>query len=485
MRKVLWVVGIIAVLGAAGFVTYRVLAARQSATQVGTVNTQTTTVVLGSIPATISTAGTVRSGQTATISWQASGRVDKVNVKLGDKVQANQQLASLDPASLSPALISAQQTLINAQKSLANLQGSSLSLAQAEQAVTTDQTTLTNALASRAGLNGKTVTSQAVINQAYANYLLAQAKVDTLQKRYDNMASLNDQNLRKAQALSALSAAQQTRDADLAAYNGDKAAASSQDLATADAAVAVAQAALADAQHQVELIKNGGATDDIKAAQAAVDAAQATLNQQFLAAPFAGTISSVSSQVGDLVSSGTNAFQIDALSNLFVDLPVAEVDVTNVKDGQAATLTFDAIPNKTYNGVVTQIGLVGTSTQGVVNYPVTVQISDADAMVKPGMTAAVSIVVNQHDNVLLVPNQAIQVTGSRHQVVVLFEGQQIPVPVTVGLTNSTMSEVTGNQLKEGDTILLNPPAATNTSGARGGGILGGGGFGGGFGRPGG
>ena len=465
--------------------TYRVLAARQSAAQVGTVNVQTTTVVRGSIPATISTAGTVRSGQTAVIAWQTSGKVDKVDVKLGDQVKANQQLASLDPNSLSPAMIGAVQTLIDAQKSLANLQGSSLSLAQAEQAVTTAQTTLTNAQATRAGLNGTTATSQAVIDQAYANYLISQASVDRLQKRYDNMASLNDQNLRKAQALSALSAAKQKRDSDLAAYNADKAAPSSQDLATADATVAVAQATLTDAQHQLDLIKNGSATDDIKAAQAAVDAAQATLNQQFLAAPFAGTISSVSTQAGDLVSSGTNAFQIDALSSLFVDLPVAEVDITNVKVGQPATLTFDAIPNKTYNGIVTQIGLVGASTQGVVNYPVTVQITDADGMVKPGMTAAVSIVVNQHDNVLLVPNQAIQVTGSRHQVVVLFEGQEIPVPVTVGLTNESMSEVTGNQLKEGDTILLNPPAVTTNTGARGGGILGGGGFGGGFARPGG
>jgi HlyD family secretion protein len=484
MKKVLLVVGIIAVIGAASFLTYRVLAARQSASQVGTANVQTTTVVRGSIPATISTAGTVRSGQTATISWQTSGKVDEVNVKLGDQVQAKQQLASLDPASLSPAMIGAVQTLIDAKKSLANLQGSSLSQAQAEQAVTTAQTTLTNAQATRAGLNGTTAASQAVINQAYANYLLSQSRVEQLQKHYDNMASLNDQNLRKAQALSALSAAQQKRDSDLAAYNADKAAPSSQDIATSDAAVAVAQATLVDAQHQLELIKNGSVTDDIKAAQAAVDAAQATLNQQFLAAPFAGTISSVNVQVGDLVASGTNAFQIDALSTLFVDLPVAEVDITNVKVGQPATLTFDAISGKTYNGNVTQIGLVGTSTQGVVNYPVTVQITDADEMVKPGMTAAVSIVVDQHDNVLLVPNQSIQVTGSRRQVVVLFEGQEIPVPVTVGLTNSTMSEVTGNQLKEGDTILLNPPAATTTNGARGG-FFGGGGFGGGFARPGG
>jgi HlyD family secretion protein len=424
----------------------------------------------------------VQSGQTAIISWQTTGRVGAVNVQLGDKVQLNQRLASLDPSSLSPSLIGAEQTLIDAQKSLASLQGSTLTLAQAEQTVTADQTALTNAQATRAGLNGKTLTSQAVIDQAYANYLLAQARVDTLQKRYDNMASLNDQNLRKAQALSALSAAQQTRDADLAAYNNDKAAPSSQDLATADAAVAVAQAQLVDAQHQVDLIKNGGASNDIKAAQAAVDAAQATLNQQFLNAPFTGTISAVNVQVGDLVSAGTNAFQIDNLDGLFVSLPVAEVDISNVKVGQQANLTFDAIPNKTYNGVVTQIGLVGTSTQGVVNYPVMVQITDADALVKPGMTAAVNIVVNQHDNVLLVPNQAIQVTGSRHQVVVLFEGQQIPVPVTIGLTNESMSEVTGNQLKEGDTILLNPPAATTNNSSRGGFF---GGFGGGFGRPGG
>ena len=69
MKKVLLVVGIIAVLVAAGFVTYRVLAARQSAAQAGAANLQTTTVVRGSIPATISTAGTVRSGQTAVIAW--------------------------------------------------------------------------------------------------------------------------------------------------------------------------------------------------------------------------------------------------------------------------------------------------------------------------------------------------------------------------------------------------------------------------------
>ncbi len=124
MKKVMMIIGIIVVIGAAGFLTYRVLAARQSAAQAGTANLQTTTVTRGSIPQTISTAGTVQSGQTAVIAWQTTGKVGAVNVKLGDKVQANQPLASLDPNSLSPALIGAEQTLLNAQKTLEGLQGS-------------------------------------------------------------------------------------------------------------------------------------------------------------------------------------------------------------------------------------------------------------------------------------------------------------------------------------------------------------------------
>jgi multidrug efflux pump subunit AcrA (membrane-fusion protein) len=162
-----------------------------------------------------------------------------------------------------------------------------------------------------------------------------------------------------------------------------------------------------------------------------------------------------------------------------VDLPIAEIDISSLQVGQKASLTFDAIPNKQYSGVVTEVGMVGASTQGVVNYPVTVQITNVDASIRPGMTAAVNIVIAQHDNVLMVPNQAIEVTGRQRQVIVLFEGQQIPVQVAVGLSNETMSEVTGSQLKEGDTIVVNPSTTTTNTGGRGAGGVIIGGFGGG------
>jgi multidrug efflux pump subunit AcrA (membrane-fusion protein) len=156
-----------------------------------------------------------------------------------------------------------------------------------------------------------------------------------------------------------------------------------------------------------------------------------------------------------------------------VDVVVSEIDINKIQVGQAVQLSFDAIPNKTYDGKVTTVGTVGTSSQGVVNFPVTVQLTDADAKVKPGMSAAVSIEVATDNNVLLVPNQAVRSLGSQHTVTVLYQGQLIPVQVTVGISNDTTTEITGGQLKEGDTIVLNP-SATSTGGTSGGGGGGGG-----------
>jgi HlyD family secretion protein len=229
------------------------------------------------------------------------------------------------------------------------------------------------------------------------------------------------------------------------------------------ASVTLAEAKLADAQRAWDRVKDGPTQADITAAQATVDAAKATLDSVYLTAPFAGTVTQLDIKPGDIVSSGTDAFRIDDMSSVYIDLQVSEIDVNNLKLNQPATLTFDAIPDNQYTGVVTQIGIVGTVSQGVVNYPVTVRIDNPDPSVRPGMTAALSVVINQHENVLMVPNQAIRVSGNQRTVTVLFEGQQIPVPVTVGLSSDTETEVTGNQLREGDEVVINQSASTGTN----------------------
>lgn len=522
MKKYYWIAGIVLVLIVAGFFTYRALAAQRAS---ATAAVQTATVQRGTLTSSLSSAGTVRTGQSAVITWQTSGKVGEVTVKLGDHVTAGQVLAALDPSALSPSTINARQNLIDAKKNLDDLLNSRLQQAQALQAVSDAQAALdqlkeTNAketgqaqvdLAAaqkalddaqkkRNALNYPHSTDQLVIQKAQTDYLLAKADYKEALQKFNLYAKKNLTNPDRVAALNALVAAKQKMDQAFAKYNWYLQMPTANDIAQADAnlalakanlaaaqsaydnlkngpnaaEIAVAEAKLADAQRAWERVKDGPNPDDIAAAQAAVDAAQAVLNQIQLTAPISGTITELDIASGDMVSSGTQAFRIDDFSAIFVDLEVSEIDINNLQLGQPATLTFDAIPEKQYTGVVTKIGTVGTVSQGVVNYPVTVQITNPDEAVKPGMTAAASVVIAQHQDVLMVPNQAIRVVGNQRTVTVLFEGQQIPVQVSIGLTNETMSEVTGNQLKEGDEVVLNPSTATANSNRFFGGVGGGG-----------
>ena len=304
--------------------------------------------------------------------------------------------------------------------------------------------------------------------QALKNLLTAKQKMDTAYATY-NWYIQNPSAIDIAKADGDLAVAQASLTSAQSNYDALKNGPNSPEIM-------LAEAKLADAQRAWEQVKDGPNPDDIAAAQAAVEAAKATLEQVHILAPFAGTITDVNILPGDLVSSDSNAFRIDDLSSVLVDVQVSEVDVNNLKVGQQAQLTFDAVPNKDYNAEVEEIGVVGTSSQGVVNYPVTLKITNPDANLKPGMTAAVNTVIAEHQDVLTVPNQALRATGGQRTVTVLFEGQQIQVPVTVGLTNETMSEVSGSQLQEGDTVLINASAATTNTNRGPGGGFGGGAF---------
>ena len=194
------------------------------------------------------------------------------------------------------------------------------------------------------------------------------------------------------------------------------------------------------------------------AAQARVDAAQATLNLARVISPFAGTVTEAHSLPGDQVGAGDTAFRLDNLSSLLVDVKVSEVDINSVSIGQPVTLTFDAILGKEYHGEVVEVTQAGTVDQGVVNFTVTVELTDADSAVKPGMTAAVNIVVEEMQDVLLVPNRAVRLVDGERVVYLLENGQPVKKEITLGSSSDTMSVVAGGDVKEGDVIILNPPA---------------------------
>lgn len=474
MKRRIIIILVVIVLAVAAFFGYRAYQQQQAAANT---NFQTVQVTRGNLTALIGATGTVRANQSAVLTWQITGSVGAVNAALGDRVNKDEVLAEIERTSLPQAIISAQAELITAKRNLENLQNSGVSSAKALQAVVNAEKAVEDA---EKQMESKSYTkaSQDIIDTAYANYILAQQEVDNRQQVFDGMSHLAEDDPNRAAALSSLAAAKQRRDNSLANYNEAKSRPDQIDVDQAQANLDLARANLSDAKREWERLKNGADPNDIAAAEARVAAIEATLEQTMIKAPFAGSITSISVKPGDQAIPGNPVFRVDDLSHMLVDVQLTEVDINRVKPLQAVRLTFDAIPDKEYQGTVVEVGQVGNVIQGVVNFTVTVEVTDVDENIKPGMTAAVNIVVSEIENVLLVPNRAVRTQDGKRVVYLLKNGMPTPINIDIGSSSDTQSELVSGEIKEGDTLVLNPPTSFGPQGGMMGGPRGPGGGGG-------
>ena len=363
---------------------------------------QTVKVERGNLLATVGATGTVRARQTAILVWQTSGTVAQVAASIGDLVPAEAVLASLSPSTVSQNIILAQADLVAAEKALEDLKESDTARVQAQIALRDAQENYDRALSYRESLD------DGITIRVFGQVRKVEADEETIAK--------------------------------------------------ADEMLALAAAQLEDAQRAYDRLKDGPNPGDLAAAQARVDAAKATLNMARLIAPFSGTITDAHPLAGDQVSTGTQGFRIDDLSALYVDVEVSEVDINSISVGQPVSLSFDAILGSEYHGEVSQVSQAATPAGGVVNFTVTVHITDADAKVKPGMTAAVTITVQELKDQVLIPNRAVRLVDGARVVYVLRDGVPTKVEIRLGSSSDTMSVLASGDVKVGDQIILNPPA---------------------------
>ncbi|MCE1252725.1 MAG: efflux RND transporter periplasmic adaptor subunit [Anaerolineae bacterium] len=424
---------------------------------------QTVALERGPLTSLIGATGTVRANQTTLLNWQTSGRISKIYVAEGDQVKKGAELAALDPASLPQTVILAQADLVNARRSLDNLKNSETAKAQAALNLANAKKAVDDAKDKRAYKDYQRA-SNATIDQARANYILAKKSYDDAKEAYDAVAGMADDSTAKAAALSAMASNKLALDKVSANLNWLLGKPDEIEVAQADATLEVAQAQLEDAQREWDRLKDGVDPEDLKAAQAKVDAIEATLAYTSLTAPINGVVTSVNSKIGDQVSAGLSTFRIDDFSHLLVDVEVPEVDINKIQPGQPATLTFDAIQDKIYNGKVTEVSKVGVTSSGVVNYTVTVELTDADEAVLTGMTASVNVVVQQLDKVLLTPNRAVKRINGKTYIYILKNEIPQRVEITLGAYSDTNSEIASGEVNEGDLIVLNPPAEMQTMG---------------------
>ena len=423
---------------------------------------QTEPIAFGELTAYVGATGTVRSDQNAILNWQTSGTVASVLVEKGQPVTADTVLAELEQTSLSQSIILAQSDLISAQQDLEDVLNSGearasaqLALAQAQQELEDAEDDSQSKQYQRAGQN--------TIDLSRADLILAEDALDDAEEIYNRNNDRSQDDPIYAAALSQLANARKTRDQAYYNYQYVSGLPDPLDISEVEAELAVAQERVLAAEREWNRLKDGPDPDDIATAQARVTAAEATLNLARLTAPFDGTLTEVSIDPGDVVNTGTRAFRLDDLSRLLVDVDVSEVDINNVQIGQSATLTFDAIPGKEYSGVVDDVATVGSNDSGAINFTVTIQISEADEAVRPGMTAAVNIAVSQLENALLIPNRSVRTLDGQRVVYILKDNQTAAVPITLGATSNTYSEILEGEIKAGDLVVLNPSSAQEFS----------------------
>ncbi len=463
MKKTIIILLIIAIVGTGIFFGVRYF--RANAAETLSSSFQTVTVERGNLTALVGATGTVRTNQTAMISWQTNGQIETVNYELGDQVTADSVLASLKQSSLSQSIILAEADLITAQRNLDTLLNSSLARAQAQSNLANLSDALDQAKTKRESKEYQRA-SQTTIDQAYANYIVAKDNAKEWEKRYDQVDNLSEDNPIRASAFAEWAAAKAQMDRAEANWRYAQGLPDAEEIAIADGNLALAQAQYDDAVREWDRLKDGPDPDDIDAAKARISAIEATLGLVDLQAPFDGTVTEVQSKIGDQVTPGTTSFRIDDLSHLLVDVEIPEIDINRLQVGMTANISFDAISDKEYEGVITQVAQVATISAGIVNFTVTLELTNPDKDVLPGMTAAVNIVVSEIENVLTIPNRAVRLLDGQRVVYVLDPGEMMPSPVdiTIGSTSDLYSEVIEGTIKEGDVIVLNPPTDfTNSS----------------------
>jgi HlyD family secretion protein len=259
----------------------------------------------------------------------------------------------------------------------------------------------------------------------------------------------------------------------------------------------------------------------VKVREAAVQNAKVNLERCTINSPVDGIVISRSVDVGQTVAASLNSPTLFVIANdlaqMQIDANVAEADVGGIAEEQNVDFTVDAFPNRTFHGQVVQVRNAPITVQNVVTYDTVIGVNNADLKLKPGMTANVSIIIAEHNEILKIPNSALRYrppepatnatprsaatggrpTGSSGQrpagsmgarsraerrstrtVYVLKNNKPQPVQIKTGITDGIYTEVTDG-LGETDKVITSsnarpasgatPPPA-NPFGGGGGGI---------------
>ena len=234
------------------------------------------------------------------------------------------------------------------------------------------------------------------------------------------------------------------------------------------------------------------AVASVSQAQAIVQANETDLSKSVIRSPINGIVLTRSIEPGQTVAASYQTpvlFTLaEDLTNMELHVNVDEADIGKIQEGQKATFSVAAYPNRTFEAQITQARYGSTTTSGVVTYETVLKVNNTDLSLRPGMTATADITVNKVENAILVPSAALRfsppvqqekksstglvgallprppkgsqqredttTSGKQQRVWILKDGQISAVSITTGSTSGAMTEILTGDIKPGMEVVV-------------------------------
>ena len=456
---------------------------------------------------TFSGSGTISAANTYTVKSLVKGTVLTADFEVGDTIKKGTVLYTIDSSDVATSVEKAQLALEQAQRSyddtadaqyirsviggtVASIKvkaGDYVTAGQEIATVRDDSSLLLTLEFPAADASGFAVgqAAEVILNGTFetlSGTVQAVAGTDTISSgnllvRTVTIAVKNNGSLTTAQAasatingVSALASARfdyQHQQTVTATTSGTVAAVCVKEGTAIEANTAIVQLSGTELSRQVQ-----SAADSLLNAQLSMSDTQKQMENYTIPSPISGTVIQKNVKAGDTVGTDTTASEtlctIYDLSYLEMTLNVDELEILSIKEGQTVTITADAIPDRTFTGVVTSVSAAGTTTGGTTTYPVTIRIDDTGDLL-PGMNATAEIEVSSASNALAVPNGSVVrgnyvlVTKDSPSAANAVQDMTAPdgyvyVKITPGTSDDDYIEVASG-LQEGDTIAYDADAA--------------------------
>jgi HlyD family secretion protein len=454
----------------------------------------------GNLRNTVTATGTLQAVTTVQVGSQASGTISALYVDFNSAVKKGQVVAQLDPAVAKAQVAQAR----------ANLENARASLTQAKAAVTNSRAGVSDAQARNMAAKSTVQNNQAGVSGAEANVAVLKAQLD------DALSLMKQQeSLMKAGVI-----AQRDYDVAITTYKTaearynqavsqlNQAKLSQQSSASAGIAQSTAAVEQSQAQVQQSQAQVVQASAQVQQAQAALSLSELNLSHTTITSPIDGIVVSRDVNVGQTVAASLSAPTLFTIANDLTQMQVIanidQADIGMVEQAKSVKFSVDAFTGKEFEGKIEQMRINPQNVQNVVTYNVVINVENPEQKLKPGMTANLTITIDERNNVLKVPNAALRFSpqdangqrtgggggggggqraqrqqgdnaggsnqgggenrfapasapvleGQTRRVWVLgADGKPQPRRIKIGLTDGAATEIVEGDLKEGDMVI--------------------------------